>query len=352
MNVQTLIKTHPLNHSGSLEISYNTFNTKFTVTQIVLKKQNENKSFLLSETWINNQPAQHLKGIKAQIIENEFTFNAYIIEGKLHLFSDSFKEMQINVQYNGNNYTFPVSPNLKLKGLNAIVEHTLKHANFEIIDQETQKKLQGATLGECNIKETSILEINQKKIKKNDPLASSGFASAEFGEFNNSFVDFKEEISLDVEKEPPPWRVLENGLNLVGICFGHIFTVNCKAFAKKVYIPIGTGTFSIIDKVVDKGFCPACHQKIKNISNCIFQNCVYTVEGSTPTEKENQVIILKKQTPNKIVRSFSSLNHSVEWNSLTVTCSPVSKRAYYLIFAAAIVGILGAGIYKIKREKK
>lgn len=126
-----------------------------------------------------------------------------------------------------------------------------------------------------------------------------------------NFSDMESYKKLGFSKDAPKWRVVFSGLNLEGICNN----TSCDAFGKKVWMHFGFGKFKV-EKLVDIGKCPICHQLASKISSGGFVNCRYSYEG---TKVNNQSIKSETKTaPRDNLIYYDSNNGEDIWNSMTI----------------------------------
>lgn len=119
------------------------------------------------------------------------------------------------------------------------------------------------TLGQLGVIENSTLFIK---------LPLRGGASVDPFVFNS----LQKEKLKDFSSSAPDYRTMKKGLNLEGTC--QIQT--CKAFKKRVWAPKGMNLFNIA-KEMQTSKCPLCKGFLKDVENCGFTDCLYSIEGMT-----------------------------------------------------------------------
>lgn len=321
-------QTHRLNSPlTALDVTYKALDTKTRFDSISAKTEEVvEQKFHLSDIWINNQPAKYVKGFKAQIMTDTSLMRAEIKAGKLYLFSDSFLSIPITVKYESQTRSFLASPNLKVTGFRALLENEFNCSNYTIYDLETSTPLGEAyTLESCGITENATLEI----LIDEDPLASADRENTNLASTENglgmaplAFNNFSKTEAIPFDSAAPVWRAVEEGLNFEGTCPNE----KCDARNKVVCDPKGIGIFSLNEECV-KATCPSCHEPIVDVTNCIFWNCVYTIEGVKSDSTET--FLLEKQiAPKDKGTSFKDAtgeeSNVVNWKYLKITTSIIS----------------------------
>ena len=81
----------------------------------------------------------------------------------------------------------------------------------------------------------------------------------------------------------PKWRVVIPGVNLVGT---HEIDSSCCAKGQTdVESQHGVGFFNI-GKEICQSFCPLCKQSLKNVTNVVFSQCKFKIDGMTKDKKK------------------------------------------------------------------
>lgn len=283
--------------------------------------------FFLEDVRINQQPAQHVKIFNAQIIKDYSLFRAEIMEGKLHLFSDSFASIKIQILHEEQYHSFQVSPSLTLSGLHIMIEEKLRVSDFTICDSKSKRPFgEVHTLEACGITELSSLMLIFEESPFIFPIDENTNGISQEGAFGLSkllFVNFNNQKSVPLYLKAPEWRTVSRGLNLEGICKSKA----CVAYEKRVCDPKGISVFNMRETCT-KAVCPMCLEKLSSVTNCIFWDCLYSIEGKTDKD-EKTFKIENEKAPRETALSFAEatkgqLSTIVKWKFLTITTSPTT----------------------------
>lgn len=284
--------------------------------------------FLLPDILINEQPAKYVKGFKAKIMQENSILQAKVVDGKLHLFSNSWTNRTLLIRYKDQEHSLFVSSNLKMKGLYERIETELGCSYFTLYDQMGSPKQREGTIE--SLIEEGCLEIiddeNSYTICDTENADIMDPHEGKMGLTTLPFVNFNEEEMVNFNPLAPPWRMVAKGLNLEGKCSNP----SCDAFNKLVCIPLGTnGTFNIHEQRT-KAICPManCYTRVEknSVTNCYFWDCIYEIEG-LQEGCDQPFYSGKKRAPHDQALSFaevSSENQSqmVNWDYLKITVTP------------------------------
>jgi hypothetical protein len=311
-------------HEGKLD--------KFSLT--IEDKMTE---FALSAVWVNKQPVLYLKGFKAQKIEKNTLDRYEVVDRELYLFLNSQQEVSLRIVYQDHfeqkqrELALKVSLNLKVSGLKEMIQKEWKLNDFEIYDHTV--KLKGSRqLNQCDIEENQSLTVLCDEYLKAVAIEERNQGGGGLESFRLPkipFVNFANEIHLSFDNQAPKWRTVERGLNFEGRCVKESCEVNMQKTGETlVCAPKGFDVFSLSED--RQANCPVCVEPLKDINNCIFWDCLYSIEG----EQENGVHFKREnvQAPKDRALSFAEASDSgqgniVKWKYLKITTRP-SPRSF------------------------
>lgn len=314
MATQSSTKTLASEPAGILKVSY--FNDH-DIDRIHVGERVD--GFALPHIWINGQPAHCLKGFKAEIINNDGLVYKYVkIEnGELFLAVKAQKRVSLRVHYQNQEYPLKVSLKLTIEGLRRQLQRQFLLDSFVIRD--TQGDLlsdEFSTLKDNEVEDSSHLFIEgiEDTLRRCDE-ENEGKDLVE-GPLSFIFTGFNEEIKLSFCDSAPVWRTIVKGFNLSGRCEKE----ECPAYNDMICIfqDLGLGTFAI-EKVGAIARCPMGHAELVKVTNCIFWDCEYTIEGRK-TDKSN-FYRSKRLVDKETVLSFAEEEKIVEWRTLKITVS-------------------------------
>lgn len=305
------------------EIFYKTNNK---IDCIIKKSGQDQKPFLPSHIWVNDQPAKCLK---------KFNFNRLwdwdsSKEINDHLFIyhyPSSEEITVHVQDMKEHplFTLLISPCLTGHGLRLIIERK-KQGQFELKDKFGAPVSASESLKTYNVQDQDVFfleEITPIEIIRNGQTPDG--EELQFGYIPPSFVNFKDQKEVTIDQKTFDWRTISRGLNLEGTCINN----KCPSVLSKtkVCIPINRhGTFPISDIILNCK-CTACPEKIPDteIKNCIFWDCIFTIEGSKQ-ENQEPFKLGPQQAPRDRAISFAENNQVVQWEDLIIITQAVPTK--------------------------
>lgn len=161
-----------------------------------------------------------------------------------------------------------------------------------------------------------ILALGYKQLEDNRDLGSYNiqhrstiFVFLRLRGSGVSFVDVTQDIlELKPIKDAPKWRRIHPGLNIMGTCYNR----NCEVSYKKVWMPIGTNLFDLINHHC---ICPMCKSSVK-AENCGLIRCYWRYQGIK--EKDNSFVECDwKMAPYDLFHTFAS-KRKVGWKVLFI----------------------------------
>ena len=206
-------------------------------------------------------------------------------------------------------------------GLKKQLQRQLQIDDFQLLDSYKTPFEESYQLADCGVTEGSVLfvvcNIGNKPISL---LENRGAHHLEvFEPF--SFVKFQEEVHLDFDDQADYWRAIAQGLNLIGTCT----TEGCDAVNQRVYVfeNLGIGTFKL-DVERHRACCPCCKQRLKEVNNCVFWDCIYSIEGKN--EGEPPFHSGKKRAPTEKALTYrdSEAIDIDKWKHLEITTEKIS----------------------------
>lgn len=137
-------------------------------------------------------------------------------------------------------------------------------------------------------------------------------------EFGFSFNKLESSFLVEFSATAPFYRKVIRGLNLEGSCEFN----NCKAFKRKVCIPVGMGKFNI-PQTMNRSICPACDTKLdfKKITNLGFWECNYSIDGRFDEHdvKKNDI------APSTKYKTFKPGDNCI-WAYLDIEVTPLAQE--------------------------
>ncbi len=304
---------------GSLEIGYHHYSTKKKAEELVWKTQ----KFTFDTIWVNEQPAQHLKGFKSQILKEESSLiGCRVIEGNLMLTIHSDEKISLTIvdEKDGNSLQMDAHPKLTILGLKKQIQ---RKSNcqwdsdlFELYDKKGYVLSEAYKLVDCDLEsKTLFIKSNQKTPPQTIQTSYSHPDGLEFFSAPLPFSDFAQEKHLKLNPQASAWRTVVEGLNLEGRCQNSV----CLAFNKRVCVPLGIDQTFHMSEVCCTACCPLpeCNQPLTDVDNCILLNCKFSIEGKKEGDTE-PFYLRDQQTPADVGLSFDSLKTNVTWKYLKI----------------------------------
>lgn len=343
---------------GILEVFYNTHTIKNKLEKFSFTKNDKITHFALEKIWVNKEPAQYLSKFTSTVWEKSH-LQGFKIEGdELFLNLNSEQKIPLKIIYNNtvvaenNNDTakvttsswimIKVSLNLKIEGLKKVIERMFEISNFDIRDEKNcslsgpLRKIQLDKMApsvflvfdeenKVTLK-TNTLEVGNKKSSQSLPTTP----------FNN----FKIPILLNFVKGVPSWRFIIPGLNFLGKCQNKECPAekdNPVCIQKGFFDEQGINEFHLSEHRF-KCLCPKCGYKVVEVTNCIFFDCIYSIEGMKENEKE-MFKLPKQSAPSDRAVFFvehlsgdpDSSSNIIDWTYLKIKVEkPPAPQCQYL----------------------
>jgi hypothetical protein len=293
------------NQDGVLEVFYNIDSTKYRLDKFSVTKKDKITNFALEKIWVNKQPAQYLGKFKTTVLEKSY-LDGFKIEGdELFLNLNSEEKISLKITYtepvddDDNTREIPssnswilinVSFNLKIEGLKKILEKRFNFSNFDIRDEKNcslSGSLRKIQLDKSDPTVTLVFN-EEKKTTLKENLLEGGNGIANKSLPKTPFNNFEMPVLLNFSKNAPKWRYIVAGLNFLGKCQ----TKGCPAekdnpvcIQKGFFDEQGFNEFHLSEHRF-KCLCPKCGNKVVEVTNCIFFDCIYSIEGMKENEKE------------------------------------------------------------------
>ncbi len=319
----TLYATYAENAKGKNKLACLTFNDKTT-------------EIALSKVWVNNWPANQLKGFKAYIMPEGIPCKLEGDSYEITLNDSPFKTITLTIKIVGNQeqtLTLSIPENLKGIGLKQIIAKKLGinelatiHIKYEGYPLDSSFTLNDSGI-ENGAELTLHLSTHEEKPPENEKITDGALEIIRFPAVQpgqNVAPGATPGASNEVKKqfaklgEAPRWRMLDKGLNLLALCS----TKTCKAFQQYVYVQVGMGMFRINEESAEAK-CPECKNLFaKDITNFAFYDCTYHFKGkmidNTPFDS-GMKIVPKGDSYVTFEEILNGLSTVKEWKVLIVT---------------------------------
>jgi hypothetical protein len=164
------------------------------------------------------------------------------------------------------------------------------------------------TLSDCHISKESTL------ILRLNCLGGCSLADLDF-------VSMDKQKILEFDPKGPKWRQVTKGLNLHGTCTNKV----CEAFQHIVVQQKGFGTFNLNTECAEAS-CPICKTELKEVNNCGFYACKYSIEGKRK-DKDGKIEKIQKnnlKAPSDKYLTFESNGEMRSWQYLNIKVEPLS----------------------------
>jgi hypothetical protein len=302
------------------------------IDSIGLKKAGKTTDIALSKVWVNGVPASQLEGFKSYVIPdniqltvNENVYAITIPDLQFKTLSLTIKVLEKKEQV----LALQVFERLTVLGLKKVLAKRLRCSDLgQIFIQYRQDFLNNDnTLVGCGLANGAELTLtlspeNNNKIIR--PEKTSADALEMFSKFKFVALDVPVPVAVQLaSKATPQWKVIYPGLTLVAQCT----YATCKTFQQLIHISKGMGSFEMTKECRVEKSCPECKQDFdKEIDNCGFLDCIYTIEGMLA---DGNLFLKQDQKAGKThFVTFEEMKDGVsqvaEWKYITITTKPSS----------------------------
>lgn len=298
---------------GTCQIFYKSANQ---LDKIVYTNDKRSIDFFLSDVWLNNQPAKCLKDFDFTVVNPNTIIECNTNNEDLYILFNPQEEISLTITYESIPYTFSICPELTGFGLRMMIQKKLDLDAFEILDND-----------KCQLDESLILKTYNNSdftlVAKEEVVRKEKLGEEEggFGMAMNLFVNFREPIDLQISNTAPAWRTIDKGFNLEGKCINQA----CQSFKENSYVCIEKkfGEFHI-SEVTCNCKCPQCKEPLKNtnIDNCIFLDCIYSIEGMDENDEKTSIFekVALKDKPVSFARDILNKENGniIKWKYLKI----------------------------------
>lgn len=308
------------------------YEIRFDNTEQIEIRKKDQKNFLLSHIWINDQPAKCLKGFNFKKLDPCQWTDAKEVGNDIYIYFPSQEEISVQVYYqNQPLFTPRINPCLTGEGLRIMIERR-KQGSFDIKDKSNTPLEEEESLNTHYVEDQDIFIIEDRNdaiTKKHIPKWSEETTG---GCIAKDFVNLKDQVFLDFDQRAPDYRTVDRGLNLEGKCLNP----ECLSFKENKLVCIPFEFFRKNEKEQFSEFriseiachctCPACKKPMKSteIDNCIFWDCVYTIKGMKVGDI-NEYTEGPIQAPSDKPLSFVKEGNIIKWEYIIITVDRVEE---------------------------
>lgn len=303
------------------------------------------ENFLLSDVWLNKQPAKCLKEFDFTLVNKNTILNCKSTSDKVFIkFDPKDQTVLLNVTCGIYKKELTVLPQLTGYGLRLMVQEKFDWKNFEIIGEDGCSIDESSPFGYDSLSLT--IERKDVVIEEAKPPKEEGIHTMGIRPFD--FVNFRDMVTVTITSDAPAWRTIDKGFNLEGKCRNTLCPSFNKGFVcieKKFDAEYQKGmvcsnkkeTFHI-SEVTTLCICPGCKMELlsEDIDNCIIYDCKATITGRTATNVPFPplTIISKKLEPQSFLRDLVNQPNGnvISWKYLKITVEDISPKPGCTLF--------------------